>query len=61
MSRPRYQVRRMRTQDGSLAGWGVFLAPAGASPLLTVGFTGPFAQWRARFRAACLNSRGRGR
>jgi len=46
----------MRTKDSSLAGWGVF---AGAAPDLATGYTGPFANLRARFRAAALNWKDR--
>lgn len=56
MNRPRYLAQPLRYTDGRRVGWCVFEA---GSVRMAVGYTGAFAWWRARLRAASLNRRGR--
>jgi hypothetical protein len=53
VSRPRYLAQPLR-YGGRRVGWCVFEA---GTVRMAVGYTGAFAWWRARFRAAALNRR----
>jgi hypothetical protein len=55
VSRPRYRVAPVRALDGTPLAWSVFLKSGGGAKPLAVCYTGAFAWWRARFRAASLN------
>jgi hypothetical protein len=51
VTRPRYLAQPLH-YTGRRVGWCVFEA---GSSRMAVGYTGPLAWWRARFRAAALN------
>jgi hypothetical protein len=57
VSRRQYRARVLRS-EGRPVGWGVFIEPAGIIPSMAASFTGSFAWYRARFRAAALNRKG---
>lgn len=55
MSRPRYLAQPLHYESRRV-GWCVSEV---GSVRMAVGYTGPFAWWRARFRTASLNRKGR--
>lgn len=59
MSRRQYRGRILRTRDGRLICWGVFVEPAGIIPSMAASFTGSFAWWRAARHASALNRKAR--
>lgn len=54
MSRSRYRAMPVTEKGRGLIGWCVLDA---GSVRMAIGYTGSFAWWRARFRAATLNRR----